>query len=121
MNSNDVHEAIYHQVCKEIEEIATSIQKNGTMSEADLKRLDMLYHTKKDMLACKGMEHPEEFEEGMSGMRGRSPMTGRYASREQGSYEDGYSQGYAMAMNQNGGGNSGHYPMNPYYPERPRW
>ena len=42
-------------------------------------------------------------------------------SREQSSYEDGYSQGYAMAMNQNGGGNSGHYPMNPYYPERPRW
>ena len=112
MNEHDIHELILKHVCKEIEEIAESIQKNGAMSEQELKRLDML--------ACRGMEHPEEFEGGSSGMRGRSPMTGRYVSREQGNYEDGYSKGYSEAMNQMNQGNSGHYPM-PYYPEPRRW
>ena len=121
MNEYEIYETDMKQVCKEIKEITEQIQKNGTASEQDYKRLDLLYHLKKSMLTCHGMEHPEEFEGGSSGMRGRSPMTGRYVSREQGSYEDGYSQGYAMAMNQNGGGNSGHYPMNPYYPEPRRW
>ena len=122
MNEHDIHEIILRHVCKEIEEIASNIQKNNTMSEQDLKRLDMLYHTKKSMLACWGMEHPEDYFEGSSGMRGRSPSTGRYVSRDHRSYEDGYSQGYAAAMNQNGTGiASGHPVMNPYYPEHPRW
>ena len=123
MNEYEIHELLLKHVCKEIEQIAESIQKNGSMSEQELKRLDMLYHTKKDMLACHGMEHPEDYEEGSSGMRGRSPMTGRYVSRDRGSYDDGYERGYSQAMremNQNGG-NSGHLPMNPYYPEQRRW
>ena len=120
MNEYDIHELILKHVCNEIEEIAESIQKNGTASEQEYKRLDLLYHLKKSMLTCHGMEHPEEFEGGSSGMRGRSPMTGRYVSREQGSYEDGYSKGYSEAMNQMNQGNSGHYPM-PYYPEPRRW
>ena len=121
MNEYEVYEANLNQVCKEIKTLTEQIQKNGTASEQDYKRLDLLYHLKKDILACHGMEHPEEFEEGSSGMRGRSPMTGRYVSRE--SYDDGYKSGYSQAMremNQNGG-NSGHLPMNPYYPEQRRW
>ena len=63
------------------------------------------------------MEHPEDYEGGSSGMRGRSPMTGRYVSREENnSYTEGYSRGYSEAMNQNHGGNSGHYPHPPQYP-----
>lgn len=55
--------------------------------------------------------------ENMSGRRGRSPVTGRYVSRDGGtSYSEGYSQGYSEAMSQMNGGNSGHYPMPPYYP-----
>lgn len=124
MNEYEIYEANLKQVCKEIKDITEQIQKSGTATEQEYKRLDLLYHLKKEILACHGMEHPEEFENGisnMSGVRGRSPMTGQYVSRERSSYEDGYSQGYAMAMNQNGGGNSGHYPMAPYYPEYRRW
>ena len=123
MNEYEVYEANLNQVCKEIKTLTEQIQKNGTASEQDYKRLDLLYHLKKDILACHGMEHPEEFEEGSSGMRGRSPMTGRYVSRDQGSYDNGYNNGYSQAMremNQNGG-NSGHMPMNPYYPEQRHW
>lgn len=123
MNEYEVFETNLNQVCKEIKAITEQIQKNGTASEQDYKRLDLLYHLKKSMLACNGMEHPEEYEGGSSGMRGRSPMTGRYVSRDHGSYDDGYSSGYSQAMremNQNGG-NSGHWPMNPYYPEQRHW
>jgi len=129
MNEHEIHDMIFKQVCKEIAQIADQIQKSGTMSEKDLDRLDKLYHTKKDMLTAKAMADSEEYE-GMSGMRGRSPMTGRYVSRESNnSYTDGYSQGYSEAMNMmrggeqgNNGGNSGHYPMQPYYPyPEKRW
>lgn len=59
----------------------------------------------------------EEGMEGMSGRRGRSPMTGRYVSRDGGnSYADGYSQGYSEGMRQM----SGHWPPMPY-PERYRY
>lgn len=120
MNDYEVYEIILKQVCKEISDIAESIDKNGNVSEQELKRLDILYHLKKDLLATWGMEHPEEYYEGNSGMRGRSPSTGRYVSRDT-SYTEGYSKGYSEAMNQ-ANNNSGHYPMqNPYYPDNRRW
>lgn len=112
MNEYEVYETNLNQVCKEIKTLTEQIQKNGTASEQDYKRLDLLYHLKKEILTCHGMEHPEEYDNGMSGMRGRSPYTGRYVSRE-GSYEEGYSKGYSEAMN--------HMPTNPYYPEPRRW
>lgn len=115
MNEFDIHETILKHVCKEISMIADQIQKTGTMSDKDLERLDKLYHTKKDMLACYGMEHPEEFEDGLSGSRGRA-ANGRYISRDAGSYErgynSGYDNGYSQAMSQT---------HNPYYPEPRRW
>lgn len=126
MNEHEIHETVMKQVCREISMIAEQIQKTNTMSEKDVERLDKLYHIKKDMLTTQAMQDAEGYSEGMSGMRGRSPMTGRYVSRDSGSYEDGYSKGYSEAMNQmsqnQGGGNSGHWPMpNPYYPEQRRW
>ena len=120
MNEYEIYETNLKQVCNEIRQITEQIQKNGTATEQDYKRLDLLYHLKKSMLTCHGMEHPEEYGNGSSGMRGRSPMTGRYVSRE--SYEDGYTKGYSEAMNQMNQGNSGHWPQqNPYYPEPRRW
>lgn len=126
MNDYELHELVMSQVCREISTIAEQMKKSGTMSSQDLERLDKLYHLKKDLLATHGMEHPEEYEQGlsgdnMSGVRGRSPMTGRYVSREGNSYaqgyNSGYSQGYSQAMNNNSGNwSQGMYP----YPER-KW
>ena len=135
MNEHDAYEVIKNQLCKEIEEIAEKVKKTGTMSESDLDKLDKLYHTKKDLLATHGMEHPEEYEEyynegSLSGRRGRSSVTRRFVSRDGGqSYAEGYSQGYNEAMTQNNSNRSysdgydrgyseamrmsGHYPMNP--------
>lgn len=123
MNEYDVHEAIFKQVCKEISLIADQIQKKGSMTESDLERLDKLYHVKKDMLTAEAMMESKEYENGMSGARGRSPITGRYISRESGnSYADGYNQGYSQAMNQmmNGNSNAMH-PQMPNYSEPRRW
>lgn len=55
-----------------------------------------------------GEMHDDWDMNGMSGRRGRNMNNGRYMSRD-GSYADGYSQGYSEAMNQ-----SGHWPMPPY-------
>ncbi len=118
MNEYEIYEANLKQVCKEIKDITEKIQKNGTASEQEYKLLDLLYHLKKDILTSHAMEESEESSvTNVSGMRGRSPMTGRYVSRDN-SYEDGYSQGYSQAMEQMNRGNSGH---NPYYPEPRRW
>lgn len=133
MNEYDLHENLLKQVCKEIALINDQIQKNGTMTEKDLERLDKLYHIKKSMLACWGMEHPEEYEmsggmSGYSGYRGRG-ANGRFVSRDSSGrfeegYNSGYEQGYSRAMSQaqgggnGGGGNSGHYPRPYPYPER---
>ena len=102
MNEHEIHDMLMKHICREIQTIAENIQKSGTMSEKDLERLDMLYHTKKDMLTAKAMMDADEYE-GVSGTRGRSPMTGRYMSRE----------GYPPEPMH---GNSGHYPMYPNYP-----
>ena len=116
MDEYEVHETALKQVCKEIGDTLEKITKGG-MTDQLLDRLDKLYHTKKDILTTWAMEHPEEYHEGssgnMSGARGRSPMTGRYVSRDSG-YADGYSKGYSEAMNQMN-------QINPYYPEQRRW
>jgi len=94
-------------------------------TEGDLKRFDCLMHGLKCMLTTEAMLEAQEYEENMSrdmgnsGYRGRSPMTGRYVSKdENSSYTEGYSRGYSEAMNHNyNGGNSGHtYPQPTHYP-----
>ncbi len=121
MDKYEMHETLLKHVCREIEQLTEQIQKNGSMSSQDLDKLDKMYHLKKSMLTCKAMEDAEDYEDGVPGRRGRSPMTGRYVSRDNGnSYADGYSQGYSEAMSQMNynNGNSGHYPMSPYPPSR---
>lgn len=120
MNEYEAYEIIFKQVCKEISLIAEKVQKSGGMTEQELEKLDKLYHVKKDMLTAKAMVDAEEYENGgMSGARGRSPMTGRYVSRD--GYDQGYSHGYSQAMNQMMNSGAGGNMKDPYYPEPRRW
>ena len=110
MTEYEVFETHKNQICKELEILADKFKKTGTMSEGDLDKVEKLWRTKKNMLAARGMEHPEDYEE--SSMPQEGNMSGRrmrYVSRDSGqSYAEGYSRGY------NEGARSGHYPM---YPE----
>lgn len=129
------HEILEHKMCKELEMIQAKYAQNPAqeMSIQDLEKVDKLYHALKSMATYTAMKEAEEYEDdgfsgevGNSGYRGRSAVTGRYVSRDTGSfrnqsYSDGYSHGYSEAMNQmNSNGNSGHYPMTPGYMPR-RW
>lgn len=108
-------EALEKSMCKELEAIEQKMKSGTEMSVQDLDKVDKLTHAMKSLATYKAMKEAEEYgmEDGMSGARGRSPMTGRYVSRDPGysgygrSYDDGY---------------SGHYPMMyPAYPEPRRW
>lgn len=100
----------------ELRKLDAAYANKEDFSEGDLKRYDCLMHALKSHLTAEAMIESEGYEGGgTSGERGRSVNTGRYISRDSNnSYEDGFSQGYSAAMNQN----SGH---NPYYPEPRRW
>ena len=106
----DKFEALEKEMCKELEAIEQKMKSGTEMSETDLKRVDMLTHAMKSLATYKAMKEAEEYDmEGSSGRRGRG-MNGRFVSRDGGSsYADGYSRGYAEAMQQ-----SGHWPA-PYY------
>ena len=116
-------EALEKAMCKELETLEQKLKGAAEMSVQDLEKVDKLAHAMKSLATYKAMKEAEEEygegEEGFSGRRGRA-MNGRFVSRDGGSsYSDGYSQGYAEAMSQMNGGNSGHYPMMPpYYPGR---
>lgn len=110
-------EVLEKAMCKEMEAIEQKLKGGTEMSVQDLDRIDKLAHAMKSLVTYKAMKEAEEYnmsEDGnISGARGRSPMTGRYISRDPGysgygrSYDDGY---------------SGHYPMMyPAYPEPRRW
>lgn len=133
MNEYEAYEVIKRQLCKEVVEIAENIQKNNTMSVAELEKVDKIYHAKKSMLTAKAMEEAEEYEgqggysgtrmtysgannsSNASGRRGRG-ADGRFVSRE--SYDEGYDRGYSEGMSRARSENySGHYPM-PVYPGR---
>ena len=117
----EIHEIIMQQLCKEVEQIAESIQKNQSMSSQELDKLDKFYHLKKSMLTVQAMEEADDYadrrnseeshQNGNSGFRGRA-ANGRFVSRDGAdSYTEGYTKGYSEAMNQmNNGGN--------YYPRR---
>lgn len=115
MTDHEVHEIILAQACRDIESYAEKIKKGQAPNPQDYEMLDKLYHLKKDMLACKGMEDAEMSEENgnLSGRRGRG-MNGQYVSRDMSnrqSYDEGYSRGY-----QDGQTQSGHWPTPPYRP-----
>lgn len=102
-------ENLEKSMCRELEIIENKLQNGTEMSETELKRADILLHAMKSLATYNAMKESEEYEyeESMSGRRGRSGMNGRYMSRDYGprSYDDGY---------------SGHYPPNWNY-LGPRW
>ena len=112
------HEILEQKMCRELELLEQKYQnQQGEMTVQDLDKIDKLYHALKSMATYDAMKEAENYEGGYSGARRRSPMTGRYVSRDDGSsYADGYSQGYSEAIGQMN--HSGHYPMPPYYPGR---
>lgn len=98
----DKFEMLEKKMCMELEAIEQKLQGGAEMSETDLKRADMLAHAMKSLATYKAMKEAEEYDGDVSGRRGRG-MNGRFISRDAGnSYADGYSRGYAEAMNQNG-------------------
>ena len=110
MDKYEASQVIEKQLCKEVELIAESIQKNGSIAIQELEKLDKLYHTLKGKTTYEAMKDSEEYQNGShmrgnSGYRNPSHMSGN-------SYADGYSQGYAEAMNQ-----MNHIP----YDRNPRW
>ena len=98
----DKFEALEKQMCKELEAIENKLQGGTEMSETDLKRIDMLAHAMKSLATYTAMKDAEEAGYGMSERRGRG-MDGRYVSRNNGTYADGYMQGFSEAMSR--------YPM----------
>ena len=86
----------------------------------DAKKYDCLMHGLKCHLTSEAMIEAEEYsQDGMSGRRGRDPMTGRYVSRETRpdmEFAEGYNRGYSEAMNQSGH----HWNMPPYPMDRYR-
>lgn len=117
------HEDIEKTLCKDLDEFEMKMKQGQKLELKDYEILHHIYATLAKQATYNAMKEAEEEysegEEGFSGRRGRA-ANGRYISRDGGSsYSDGYSQGYAEAMSQMNGGNSGHYPMMPpYYPGR---
>lgn len=102
------HEILEEKMCHELELLENKYSTNSGMelSIQDLEKIDKLYHALKSMATYKAMKEAEEYgfeDEGMSGRRGRSPMTGRYVSRSMAPY--GYEE-------------SGHYPYPQGYPRQ---
>lgn len=117
-------ELLEKKMCKELQALEDKYVSGGEMSSAELEKIDMLAHALKSLATYRAMHEAEEMgeEEGFSGVRGRSSVTGRYVSREGGnSFSEGYSRGYSEAMSQMQGGNSGHYPMGPQWRAAPNW
>lgn len=118
------YKILEQKMCKELELLEEKYRGGADMAPQDLDRIDKLYHALKSKATYDAMKEAEEgYDDGLSGRRGRSVMTGRYMSRDGGeSYAEGYSRGYSEAMNQmNGENNSGHYPMGGYPSRYPRW
>lgn len=110
----------------ELKKLDMAYANKEEFSPEDAKKYECLMHGWKCQLTSEAMHEAESQAygnetNGMSGMRGRNPMNGRYVSRgpqqphmgNDMSYADGYSEGYREGMQQ-----SGHFPT---MPERYRY
>ena len=105
MKNTETLERLCEIVDRRLEMAADELERdNGKLSAADADYLDKLTHTKKSIettLAMEGYGHSER--------RMRSPVTGRYVSRDdgssyEGSYDDGsYDDGYTERHSYNDG------------------
>ena len=63
-------------VCDELEELERKVDKSGKLSMSELQYVDLLAHTKKDLLTSKAMEESGYSREG--GYSGKRDSMGRY-------------------------------------------
>ena len=70
-------------VCSEVDTLESKVEKEGGLTKQDLQYLDMLMHTKKDMLTAEKMEGEYSNDDGVYSRRS---YRGSYAD---GSYDDG--------------------------------
>jgi len=92
-----VYKGICEAIQQELEELEAKLAGGARMSSQDLEHIDKMAHALKSLAAYEEMQGSSERYEGTSGVRGRSRMTGRYVSREEGprySEGDGYNRRY---------------------------
>ena len=91
------HEILENKMCKELDSIEEKYRSGVEMSEADLRKIDMIVHALKSLATYEAMKEAEEYQE--------------------------YEQSFAMQpqyMSRNSYNTmSGHYPP-PFYPNQPR-
>lgn len=96
------HENLEQKLCKELDTLEDKYRSGAELSENDLKRLDILYHTLKNMTKYEGEKEAQEYSMRSMSYENRGGYSGRNYSRDMGPV---------------GGGYSGHYPMM----QRPRY
>ena len=69
-------------VCDEMEDLERKVEKGGKLSTAEMQYLDILSHTKKNLLTSDAMMNPEEYDDNYSGARGDGRGRGRNARRD---------------------------------------
>lgn len=88
-------EGICDAIHRELHKIDEKYAKGTQLSETDLKDIDIMSHALKSLATYEAMTKRGEYE-GDSYARGRSRITGRYVSRDDGyeSRDDGYGRRY---------------------------
>lgn len=105
---NKKHEILEQKMCKELDTLEEKYRGGAELSENDLKRMDMIYHTLKSKATYDAMKEADEYN-----MYGGAS----YENRSMNNYSGRY---YSRDMGPGGSGYSGHYPImpRPYYDDR---
>jgi hypothetical protein len=86
---------MYHGICeaihREMDELENKYANGTQLSAKDLEDIDKMAHALKSLKAYEAMAGNSEYDGG-SYARGRSRMTGRYVSRDEGPYDPRTSQ-----------------------------
>lgn len=92
-------ENIENALCEELEKMDEKYRSGVEISSGDLQKADMIFHALKSAETYKAMKDGgmDEGRSERSYARGRSPMNGRYTSRD-GGYGSGRGSGYPREM-----------------------
>jgi hypothetical protein len=86
---------MYHGICeaihREMDELENKYANGTQLSAKDLEDIDKMAHALKSLKTYEAMAGNSEYDGG-SYARGRSRMTGRYVSRDEGPYDPRTSQ-----------------------------
>lgn len=100
-----MHKELEHKLCKELDLLEEKYKGNVELTETDLKRMDLIYHTLKSMVCYEKEKYPEEFYQDNPQM----DMSGRRMGMRGYSYDMG-AGGYAEPVR--------YYGRYMYQPER---